>query len=228
MAATRRRRGGGGEGPPRGHPRGQDPISEMIRAHRAQRAIENLHNIPDRGTLDDYDRPSEGLGRKKLAYRVLTEEEQDTNSTDSRVLASHTSNDALRAIGPDHQKTDSTDGRILAPAALAKQHFKGGLGNDAARLPDGVRVNLGSDVDGTLDGGNLPNVPKGKLPGDVQYGRPRSGNIDWADKSVPKRAIDAVDWGQVDNKPPIVTPGETKKFLTKKEAEKLFEPRKKN
>jgi hypothetical protein len=102
----------------------------------------------------------------------------------------------------------------------------GNLAGINAKVPDAEFTKAKVSGAGTWTKGEVSGSGqwgKGELPGDVQYGRPNSANgIDWRDKSVPKRAIDAVDWGQVDNKPAIVTPNETRKFLTKSEADRLY------
>ena len=100
------------------------------------------------------------------------------------------------------------------------------LGGINAKIPEGELTKNRVSGAGQWTKGEISGQgqwPKSDLPGDVQYGRPSSGNMEWRDKSVPKRALEGVDWGQVDGKPPIVTPAETQKFLTKKEADRLYQ-----
>lgn len=73
------------------------------------------------------------------------------------------------------------------------------------------------DIDGRTSG-QLPasrlqgSINKANLPNDLRYGRMSSGSdVEWRDASVPKRAIQAVDWkNQVDNKPRIFNPDQAK------------------
>lgn len=169
MGATRRRGSRRGR-PGAGLPRGQDPVSEMIRLHRAERVIENLHNIPDRGSLDDYDRPSEGLGRKKLAFRGLTEEELATNAVNSRTLA------------PDSVLNTNIGEQIQASKLPNIGGLSGSLPQD--KLPPGV-------ITGNVQRGNIAN--KAVHPSDhVDWTVPK-------DDFIPIRMLESRPWPSQDS-----------------------------
>lgn len=152
---------------------------QITRRERAEPVIENLTNIPNRDTLDARGRLSTGLDRRKLKFQVLTDEEQASNTTTGRVLASqahendpfsgsNNTKDASRAVSGDHVKVKALDGYH------AKDNAWG------ARTIASVNA---SSISGT--------VPAGNLPAGVIIGNVGRGNI--ANNAV--HAKTQVDWG---------------------------------
>ncbi len=193
MLVTPRERGLG--------PEERRQAERAIRRHRAEPGVVRVASVPVRGTPDRYGDEFPGLPRNRLAFRTLTEEEQATNSTDGRVLASGDTN-AQRAVDTPHIKdnantnrtlaTDAVDGRVLKNSEVEGRHIKG-------RLGPGAVPTLG-DMDGSVPPGKLPalNGLNGKLNS--------SEKIDWRARSVPKGALVGIDWGKVDGKPKLVGP----------------------
>ena len=109
------------------------------------------------------------IAAASLEEQSITEAEQATNSTDSRVLASGTTN-AERAVDSNHIKdgsvtrakipTNAVSGNELAPGSVADAHISGTLG-------------------------------KNKLPNDVNYGRVRAADLDFGEgRPIPSGKVD--------------------------------------
>lgn len=110
------------------------------RRRRKQPAVENISNIPDRATTDDAGRVSGGLGRQKLKFQTLTEAEQATNSTDSRVLASGETNPE-RAVDGINIKRNAVGGDHINNGVVGDAHINGRLAKTSVPSDAAYKVN---------------------------------------------------------------------------------------
>lgn len=125
-------------------------------------------SIPARGSLDDEGNAFDGLPANRIKAQTLTQEEQATNSTDSRVLASGATN-ADKAVGTEHVQI----------GAAHKKWFGAG---DTPDLPDGMRVSSGKINVAGLDPN--PNTDAGKAVDLATY----KGKMDDLGKVIASRA----------------------------------------
>ncbi len=146
--------------------------------HNAARAL------PARGANDPAGGAYDGIPHNRLKFQDLTNDEQATNSTDDRVLASSTTSNAGRAVGASHIKQNP--------------HGVDPLGN-ANQADDVERAISGDHVKTlTLEGFHLKDTSIGN--------RAIGSSIDGgklAKKSVPSNAIHALHGSKLTGKESI-------------------------
>lgn len=141
--------------------------------------------IPDRDELDYFGNTFAGLSRMKLEFRGLTDQEQATNSTDSRVLASHASIDGQRAV-----TRNAVQDKIINVAKLDDN-----LNGLNGKIPDG-EINMNKTT-GNLAAGRVSGLGFNHIGGKMSAKR-LSGRI-------PKANMGKVSWSSIDGKPAIPT-----------------------
>lgn len=155
---------------------------DLVHLKRGESNYVRPANVPPRDYVYDDDTTNLGLPGNRMKYRDLTKDEIGTDEVDSRILK--TTGDAAsgeRAVINAALNNNVADRRVIANNAIGEdqadadflkaKHF---AGSGPARLPTGVIVRGGSDIDGEISAVHLPNLggmggslPVDKLPDNI-------------------------------------------------------------